>query len=567
MTRQGVYPSLPAPNGIPWSEYMRTHGKKPQSISSSTEALESDQARFVTRTIAQHARMMATHTRSLPTDSPIPFLPIERRHMSEGSLENIPPYGIPSDYTINIGGIDYHSEITETDRVSTFTGLDDYDTLFAAKHGRGALDPVPNITEMKDIVTTSITTPMVGPELIDRVYDDADLHEREQMRPSVVSPKPGIIGEGAAVFTDMMETILDALDKQVVASPGSQQLPIEKPHKGDQESLDSSTPGMGLESYNQKEAYPDLFLPIRENYRISDHFCGHAESLSVDNNPMVLVELDNLSYRYGTSLYAVDRVNGTMYGKFSIGYRMIPEKATVIPQYQQVSEETKYAPVYENTLLGITSLPTPIAKLTPVTRASQMPTVGPERDIVQPIASEGARAAYLEERMKNIGSVRLPSKVPAKVEESGMPIDLSKRIDMYCNEQKEKRRQERESHERTLVLLKERKKQQPVKEDDKVVYSQIAQNMEKTRDMIRRSMSRASTISTEERQMALTEKEFTMIKQKMDKIDHRLHEMYKNWHAEYGNANTLEECEEIKNFYKPYLDKYESKYRVLYQLL
>ena len=80
-------------------------------------------------------------------------------------------------------------------------------------------------------------------------------------------------------------------------------------------------------------------------------------------------------------------------------------------------------------------------------------------------------------------------------------------------------------------------------------------------------MSRASTISAEERQMALTEKEFSMIKQKMDKIDHRLHEMYKNWHAEYGNANTLEECEEIKNFYKPYLEKYESKYRVLYHLL
>ena len=122
---------------------------KSQSISSSTEALESDQARFVTRTIAQHARMMATHTRSLATDSPVPFLPIERRHMSEDSLENIPPYGIPSDYTINIGGIDYHSEITETDRVSTFTGLDDYDTLFAAKHGRGALDLVPNIAETK----------------------------------------------------------------------------------------------------------------------------------------------------------------------------------------------------------------------------------------------------------------------------------------------------------------------------------------------------------------------------------------------------------------------------------
>ena len=187
VTRQGVYPSLPAPNGIPWSEYIRTHGNKPQSISSSTEALESDHARFVTRTIAQHARTMVPRTRLLPTDSPVPFLPIERRHMSEGSLEDIPLYGNPSDYTINICGIDYHSEITETDRVSTFMGLDDYDTLFAAKHGRGVLDPVPNIAKMKDIVTTSITTPMVGPELIDKVekslsvYDDADLHQREQM--------------------------------------------------------------------------------------------------------------------------------------------------------------------------------------------------------------------------------------------------------------------------------------------------------------------------------------------------------------------------------------------------
>ena len=67
--------------------------------------------------------------------------------------------------------------------------------------------------------------------------------------------------------------------------------------------------------------------------------------------------------------------------------------------------------------------------------------------------------------------------------------------------------------------------------------------------------------------MALTEKEFSMIKKKMDKIDQRLDELYTNWHAEYGNANTLEECEEIKRFYKPYLEKYESKYSVLYHLL
>ena len=51
----------------------------------------------------------------------------------------------------------------------------------------------------------------------------------------------------------------------------------------------------------------------------------------------------------------------------------------------------------------------------------------------------------------------------------------------------------------------------------------------------------------------------------MDKIDQRLDNLYKN--AEYGSATTLEECNEIKMFYKPYLEKYESKYRILYHLL
>ena len=36
------------------------------------------------------------------------------------------------------------------------------------------------------------------------------------------------------------------------------------------------------------------------------------------------------------------------------------------------------------------------------------------------------------------------------------------------------------------------------KEENKAVYSQIPQNMERTRDVVRRSMSRASTISAEE---------------------------------------------------------------------
>ena len=228
--------------------------------------------------------------------------------MSEGSQEGVyaPPYVNPLEQVINIGGTDYHPNNSETDRVPTYTGLDDYDTLFAARHDRGTLDPVPTMSEQ--IVTTSmgITPPAVSTELMVNplasvmpAHDIALSNPGDQvsipkdiLQHRVISPSSEIIGEGAAIFTDMAETILDTLDCQVAMTPDTQQ------SKG-LLSLDNQIKEMqGKEptTSDQKESYPDLFLPVVENYRISDHFCGYSDSLSADNNPIVLVELKNLSY-------------------------------------------------------------------------------------------------------------------------------------------------------------------------------------------------------------------------------------------------------------------------------
>ena len=37
VTRHGIYPSLPAPTGVPWSEYIRSQRNGSRSVSSSTE--------------------------------------------------------------------------------------------------------------------------------------------------------------------------------------------------------------------------------------------------------------------------------------------------------------------------------------------------------------------------------------------------------------------------------------------------------------------------------------------------------------------------------------------------
>ena len=228
----------------------------------------------------------------------------------------------------------------------------------------------------------------------------------------------------------MTETILYILDKQVATPPSSQQ-----PTKGlssndnQKEVVKSREP----KASSQKENYPDLFLPIMENYRISDCFHGYLDSLSADNNLMVLVELNNLFYRYGMSIYVVDRGNGTMYGKLSVGYRMIPEKATVIPQYQHTLVEDEYEPTYENTLPGITNIATPIVKSTPVTQASYIP-VTTERDIVRHVSSERARAAYLEGQIQDMGSVWIPLNIPLMEEGSHASSDLTRRINIFCKE-------------------------------------------------------------------------------------------------------------------------------------
>ena len=295
---------------------MRTQRNRPRSVSSSTEALESDHARYITRRIAQHTRSMATSTRSLPTDSPVPYYQlIERGYESEGRLSDLgsqdglyaPPFVNPLEKTVNVDGTDYHPNASETDRVSTYTGLDDYDTLFAARRSRGALDQFPIMSEQM-IMTTSmgITPPIASTELmvnpLERVTPACDIahsSQREQasipkdsLKHRVVSPSSEIIGEGAAIFTDMTETILNILDQQMAMTPDTQQSkglsPIDNQMKGIQ--------GGHTTTSDQKESYPDLFLPVVENYRISDHFCGYLDSLSTDNNPMVLVELKNLSY-------------------------------------------------------------------------------------------------------------------------------------------------------------------------------------------------------------------------------------------------------------------------------
>ena len=108
------------------------------------------------------------------------------------------------------------------------------------------------------------------------------------------------IGECAAIFTDMTETMLNTLDQQMALASNAQ-----KPEGSLTDNVLTPEQIVGSSDIGEfktrsqtanetKDIYPDLYLAVAEvaeNYKISDIFYGNMDSVSTDNNPMVLVEL------------------------------------------------------------------------------------------------------------------------------------------------------------------------------------------------------------------------------------------------------------------------------------
>ena len=249
----------------------------------------------------------------------------------------------------------------------------------------------------------------------------------------------------------------------------------------------------------------------------------------------------------------------------------LAEQAYALDQKKQstMGHSLSPFPSYINIVPRTTSMSIPIAESTPVPQMGPMlhrPIPTPQVcDILEPVASEQAHAKYLGEQMRHMKSVRLsPSDDRSLVSES-----LSRDIREYCSKMDEHHQYERETHQVMLDSMKEhkaRQRQQSKKERDEV-YKQMTRNVEKVKAIARESLSRASTISVEENRMALSRADFKNIQGKMDKIDQKLEGLYRNWQAEYKEAMTPEQCEDIQKFYKPDVQKYETKYKILYQTL
>ena len=155
------------------------------------------------------------------------------------------------------------------------------------------------------------------------------------------------------------------------------------------------------------------------------------------------------------------------------------------------------------------------------------------RDILEPTSNEQVRSTYLGRQMRQMDSVKLPSGMPSLG--NGMvprPESLQDQIQSFCQERKVKRKQEWESHRVALKEMKECQEHQchqQSQEERDAMYAQMLQNLKRTRAAVRSSISKASTISDEECGLALTEDDFLTIQWKMDKINQKLTDLYRDW--------------------------------------
>ena len=192
LTGHGIYASLPASPGVPWSVYVRSQRMGSRSVSSSTDALDSDQARGVTQRIIQH-------TRSLPTDSPVPYIPsTDREYKSDSVLSDKHTSRTP--IATGVSRSSYEGYMMEHD---------DYATL-------GGMTPTPS--SVGTFVNPRTKTMSICGSPIQK--DNVNVER------AVSTSSHPIIGESATVFTDMTDTMLKVLDRQMAITAQAWELEI-----------------------------------------------------------------------------------------------------------------------------------------------------------------------------------------------------------------------------------------------------------------------------------------------------------------------------------------------------
>ena len=93
---------------------------------------------------------------------------------------------------------------------------------------------------------------------------------------------------------------------------------------------------IGFEAQEQVNLEPDFYMPDGKGGKLSDTDCMYTTSSTPEGNPGIMVQLENLKEKYGTSIFLLDKRSGYLYVLKAGEYRKIEERGLLFPSESMI---------------------------------------------------------------------------------------------------------------------------------------------------------------------------------------------------------------------------------------
>ena len=93
---------------------------------------------------------------------------------------------------------------------------------------------------------------------------------------------------------------------------------------------------LGFDAQEEGNLEPDFYMPDGKGSKLSETHCMYTAEKTPEDNLGALVRLDNLTEKYGTSIYLLDKRSGHLYVTGIDNYKRIEEKGLLYPSESMI---------------------------------------------------------------------------------------------------------------------------------------------------------------------------------------------------------------------------------------
>ena len=372
-TRKGKYSTRPPPFGqSTWEEAKREKEEKLKKLrkkrspstpleTTSTEAMDTEEAQeFGKEIIAkaterelrkqEYARYQQRRQQTVKYDFPKPgTIPVPQLEKSREKRETRPQSVLSNFEVPNYEEISMYSRGSSIMSRSVPTTLQPNKVKKEVYGGARPKIPSTNITAFQDYTSEMMralnnpwnpkgrkTTTPVGAKIAPLVYL-SESGTPVEGQPTKEEGNEKSVGINMSAL-DKTELVPDNLSQ--VKNPASPVKFTEEVMNGAAlrvEPKDTSLLKMlGFEAQEERNLEPDFYMPDGRGGKLSETQCMFTPERTPEDNPGVIVKLQNLKEKYGTSLYLLDKRSGNLYVVGTEGYRKIEEKGLLFPSESMI---------------------------------------------------------------------------------------------------------------------------------------------------------------------------------------------------------------------------------------